>query len=211
VCLIYNRHMKSGKPTTHKPIHTWVFIAVSLLVLFVVVMFVNRHWFSDNYYRMKVEGIVKSQIKPLKSDLEAMGFENLNSLDTACKYNTYENHMYDSLTDYVHPEGGTFFECSSGVNRYIKLPTEAISDYKLSVAQLHNDLVANGWISRPDYPTIEWFNKILSGVDYQPDQLNQKKVGRFDCTTDFITSFSKQYSDSRLPAVTLDFRCSKSS
>lgn len=172
-----------------------------LAVLALVFLFPAKHWFNQTYYRKKAEHTVTSQIKPLKEVLTSLGFTDLSKLDTKCGYVTY------GPTEGDQQSGGAYFECSSGIDRYIKVPKDAAGKdgFNQNAAKLSQILQANGWQSRPDYPTIPWFQKISEGVDYQPDQLNEKKVNGFDCMVDFFTAYSKIHNDE--PAISVHISC----
>lgn len=180
-------------------------LIVLLAVLAVIFLFPAKHWFNQTYYRKKAEHTVTAQIKPLKEVLNSLGFTNLSKLDTKCGYVTYKPI---EGSDQAHG-GGTYFECSSGIDRYIKVPTDPAgkASFNRDAAKLSQVLEANGWKSRPDYPTIPWFQKISEGVDYQPDQLNQKRVNGFDCIVDFFTAYSKMYNEK--PAISVRIFCNK--
>ncbi len=183
-------------------------ILISLLVILVsavVFLFPAKRWFNQTYYRKKAEHTVNSQIRPLKDVLKSLGFTDLSRLDTKCGYTTYEP-IHEGDTQY---SGGTYFECSSGIDRLIKVPTDTAgkNSFNQNAAKLSQALQANGWQSRPDYPTIPWFKKISQGVDYQPDQLNKKKVGDFECIVDFFTAYSKMYNEE--PAISVRIFCDR--
>lgn len=180
-------------------------LLVVLLAVLAVFLFPAKHWFNQTYYRKKAEHTVTSQIKPLKEVLTSIGFTDLSKLDTKCGYVTYKPV---EGADQAH-SGGTYFECSSGIDRYIKVPTDAEgkSNFNQNAAKLSQILQANGWQSRPDYPTIPWFQKISEGVDYQPDQLNKKTVDGFNCIVDFFTAYSKMYNEK--PAISMRIFCDK--
>jgi hypothetical protein len=183
-----------------------IVIAFLIAVLAVVFLFPAKHWFNQTYYRRKAEHTVRLQIKPLKEVLTSLGFTNLSKLDTKCGYATFKPTEGDQ-----RQSGGTYFECSSGIDRYIKVPTDAAGKASLNenTAKLSQILQTNGWESRPDYPTIPWFQKISQGVDYQPDQLNKKNVNGFECIVDFFTAYSKMYSEE--PAISVRIFCNKPS
>jgi hypothetical protein len=176
-----------------------------LVGLVIIFLFPAKHWFNQIYYRKKAEHTVTTQIKPLKEVLTSLGFTDLSKLDTKCGYVTYRPV---EGADQAH-NGGTYFDCSSGIDRYIKVPTDPAgkASFNQIAAKLSQVLQANGWQSRQDYPTIPWFQKISQGVDYQPDQLNQKKVNDFDCVVDFFTAYSKLYSEK--PAISVRVFCNK--
>lgn len=179
---------------------------MTIAVLAIVFLFPAKHWFNQIYYRNKTERTVNLQIKPLKEVLTSLGFTNLAKLETKCGYVTYGPTNDDQLKS-----SGTYFECSSGIDRYIKVPTDAAgkTSFNQNAAKLSQILQDNGWKSRPDYPTIPWFQKISQGVDYQPDQLNTKKVDDFECTVDFFTAYSKMHNEK--PAISMRIFCDKTS
>ena len=178
---------------------------MAILALGAIFLFPVKHWFNQTYYRKKAENTVSSQIKPLREVLTSLGFTDLTRLDTKCGYFTYEP-INEGDTRY---SGGTYFECSSGIDRLLKLPADAAGkdNFNQNAAKLSQTLQANGWQSRPDYPTSSWFEKISQGVDYQPDQLNKKKVGDFECIVDFFTAFSKMYNEE--PAISVRIFCDR--
>lgn len=182
-----------------------IVIAFLIAVLAAVLLFPAKHWFNQTYYRKKVEHTVTSQIKPLREVLTSLGFTNLSKLNTKCGNVTYEPTGEGDQRQ----SGGTYFECSSGIDRYIKVPTDAvgIARFNQNAAKLSQVLQTNGWQSRPDYPTIPWFQKISQGVDYQPDQLNKKKVNGFECVVDFFTAYSKMHNE--VPAISVQIFCDK--
>lgn len=155
-------------------------------------LYFGRHWLLQNYYRQKVERTFTNELKPLKGSLTALGYKDLSNLDTRCGYITYKSDPADPLDEPIRPNG-TYLECSSGINRLTKVPEDAAGKitFNQRAVELSKVLQANGWQSRKDYPTVPWFQKISEGVDYQPDQLNQKTVNNMQCTVDFFTAFSK--------------------
>lgn len=156
--------------------------------------FVFRKWINVTYTRYKIENTISSELKPLESVLSSLGFGNLKELDTNCGYNTYkwEPNLLGGAADITHSDG-TYFECSSGIDRYIVVAegTSNRSELVKHANELSVALQSNGWKSREDLLTVPWFENIAKDVDYQPDQLNTKKVGNFDCIIDFFTAFSK--------------------
>jgi hypothetical protein len=189
--MLYVKRKLSDKKVT-------IITALLILMLAIVFLFPAKHWFDQTYYRKKTEHTVTAQIKPLKEVLTSLGFTNLSKLDTKCGDVTYEPKQQS---------GGAYFECSSGIDRYMKVPTDAAgkASFNENAAKLSQILQANGWHSRPDYPTIPWFQKISQGVDYQPDQLNQKKVNNFECMVDFFTAYSKMHNER--PAISVRIFC----
>jgi hypothetical protein len=180
-----------------------------LLIILVIAagLYFGRHWKAENYYRLKVERTVTTQIKPLESSLKALGFNDLANLNTDCKYNTYKlNLPKNALNDQLRPSG-TYFDCFSGIDRLITVPTDSVGKaaFNKNAEELSKTLQANGWVSRPDYPTIPWFQEISKGVDYQPDQLNEKNVDGMHCIVDFFTAFSKPAPT----AISARINCSK--
>jgi hypothetical protein len=198
-------HMKRNLKNK-KAIIVTAFLIVVLAVLTIVFLFPAKHWFDQTYYRKKAEHTVIAQIKPLKEILMSLGFTNLSKLDTKCDYVTFKPTEGDQ-----QQSGGTYFECSSGIDRYTKVPTDAAgkANFNQNAAKLSQILHTNGWQSRPDYPTIPWFQKISQGIDYQPDQLNEKKVNDFECIVDFFTAYSKVYNEE--PAISVRIFCNKPS
>jgi hypothetical protein len=200
-------------------IPTALLLAVLAIIFLILALFFFKHWYNETYYRKKAEHTVTAQIKPLKDVLTSLGFMNLSKLDTKCRDVTYEPIDIDrgpqsgaayapiQIDGTQQQSGGAYFECSSGIDRYIKVPIDAAGKvtFNQNVAKLSQILQANGWKSRPDYPTIPWFQKISQGVDYQPDQLNQKKVNDLDCIVDFFTAYSKMHNES--PAISVRIFC----
>ena len=192
------------KLKTNKEISVAVVLILVLALLAIVFLFPAKKWVVHTYNRMQAERTIMSQIKPLNDVLTSLGFENLSKLDTKCGDITY----YPVEADQKH-SGGTYFECSSGVDRYLKVHTDVAGklSFNKNAAELSQILQANGWKSRTDYPTIPWFLSISQGVDYQPDQLNTKITNGFECIVDFFTAFSKIYNEE--PAISLQIFCNK--
>src|ERR1041385_6756900 len=88
-------------------------IALLLTLLAIFFLFPAKHWFNQTYYRNKAEHTVTRQIKPLKEVLTSLGFTDLLKLDTKCGYVHYKP-VEGSDRAYG---GGTYFDCSSGIDR----------------------------------------------------------------------------------------------
>lgn len=167
---------------------TWIIISAAVFILIVVAsLTVGRNWIVGNYYRVKIEKTLRNELRPFTAPLNELGFTNLNDIDTKCSYVKYP---VAPPADSPHPEGGTFFECRTSVNRFVVMSKDA-AKINNNAKQISDLLKANGWNTRKDFPTIDWFKKITEGVDYQPDQYSQKQVGDFNCIFDFFTAFSK--------------------
>jgi hypothetical protein len=179
----------------------YIYIVLILLVTIAIsAVVLSKDWITTNYYRYKVESTVSSETKPLKSSLEALGFKELDKLKTSCGYIVWGE-------TFLAPNSPTYFDCYSGMDRYYVLPQDEPGKASTMerVRELDAALRSNGWTSRPDYQTVMWFEKILEGVDYQPDQLNTKTVGDLNCIVDFFTAYSKP----NPPAVSLSIHCNK--
>jgi hypothetical protein len=199
----YNVHMKRKLKSKQVIIPITLLLAVLAIIFLIFALFCFKHWYNPIYFRKKVEHTVSAQVKPLKDVLTSLGFTNLSKLDTKCGDVTYE----PTYEGDQRQSGGAYFECSSGIDRYTKVPTDAvgIARFNQNAAKLSQILQANGWKSRPDYPTVPWFQKISQGVDYQPDQLNKKKINDLECTVDFFTAYSKMHNQS--PAISVRIFC----
>jgi hypothetical protein len=168
-------------------------------------LLIGRRWLRANYERLQAEATINEQLKPLKASLTALGFKDLSSLDTQCGYikAALPNPEIGPMDDVAY-QTGVNLRCSSGIDRYLVIPADKAT-FKQHASDLSKALRANGWISRPDYLTIPWFQQIGNGVDYQPDQLNSKSVQDYDCTVDFFTAFSRPAA----PALSLRAFCDK--
>lgn len=190
----YTQRMK--KPQQKKQLSQvkWQFWLVALGILIVAgVMLSDNSWVQRNYHRLSVERTIHKELKPLKAPLEALGFTDLDNLDTQCTKPAADPSIGPSDDDW---------DCSASINRYVKVPADKIA-FNQHAETLSKALQANGWKSREDLPTIPWFQKISQNVDYQPDQLNTKQIGDMACTIDFYTAYSKP----QAPAISLRAAC----
>lgn len=186
----------------------WFAIAVVGLLVIASALFLGRNWLAQNYDRLKVERTISGEIEKLEPQLTALGFTDLKQLETSCGYVTYPSHEEMQQDGGFYLSGpGPQYECSSGIDRLTQVPTDEAgkAQFNRNAENLNQSLRANGWKSREDLQTIQWFQEISKGVDWQPDQLNTKTVDDLNCMVDFFTAYSKPAP----PAISVQFNCYK--
>lgn len=181
-----------------------VALAVALVILAIAAW---HNWFVTNYSRLKVERTTRHELSKISEPLQALGFHDLDDLTTICGYNDTSKPAYGA-NDSSNPNNtASALDCDSRINQTVYVPTDAAGTktFNQQAATLSKALTDNGWKQREDLPTIPWFQKITEGIDYQPDQLNTKKVNGLDCTVDFFTAFAHP----QAPRISLLAYCSK--
>lgn len=171
---------------------TIIAIAIPLIVLLCLGVYASREWIDTTYSRIRIERTITQELKPLQPQLEALGFSDFSHLNTECGTIHIEQEQLQYI-DSLYARPGDYFECTSGIDRYTVVATQSFDAerFRQKAVELSDALEKNGWHQREDYPTISWFSNLAAGIDYQPDQLNTKTVGNYDCVIDFFTAFSQ--------------------
>lgn len=186
--------------------YKWFIGVLLVLVIVGLGLFVKKDWVKRSYYRVQTERTVRKELKPLQDSLTSLGFNNLSSLQTSCNVSDPSNipENFEGVID-AELRPGRYLDCSSSVSQFIRVPEDKKA-FQQHAEELSKVLQSNGWESREDYPTIQWFKAISEGVDYQPDQYNHKDVNGWNCVTDFFTAFSKP----EPAALNMQLICNKS-
>ena len=182
-----------------------VYLLITLIALATFFLFqshISDHLqqaMATNYHRPRVESTVRKQIKPLENSLGALGFANFGHLDTRCGYVTYNNDPNEISLEMA----GTFFECSSGIDRFVRIPTDEAGreQFIAHAKDFDRTLSTEGWKPGANLP---WFKKVSQKGNFiANDQVSSKSFGRYKCMINFFTA----YSDPDPPAISVRIYC----
>lgn len=210
----YDDVVRNGKTITYLrrlrgPKLALLLISAGSILLLGATLFMTRGWIYTAYYQARVERTVRENVQPIHDQLLSLGFNDLSRLDTDCGYPTYVDRLDDEYDESLTRVLRTRFVCSSGIDRFVKLPesAEAKAAFIRRGSELDKALKDHGWQPDSDSTksTTTWLELLSTGHEFQPPQGYSRQEGDIFCTVGLWTA----YSEPDPPATSIRLYCSK--